>query len=296
MASSRYLLLFALAVAFPMHADASAPHELSDPMRARANSASSVTTSIAPAPGTATTPAFTHRVLTHRYADGAHARVHVLTLDLCHAGVTLRATSPDEGPATVRSWARSVGAAVAINGDFFDAPGPLPLGPARGDGHDWPRRAAYHYDAVIAMRADAPPAIFDHVPDARWTDLVSTQEIIVVDGVPRLSPDVVHSRNRHPRSALGFLRDGRTLLFVLVEGRTARSAGATTRELGELLRDLGAWRAVRLDGGGSSTLFVAGRGVVSEPSDGRERVVANHIGVMLDASPGARVPEWCSVR
>lgn len=146
------------------------------------------------------------------------------------------------------------------------------------------------------MHADEPPAIVRGFPDAHWTDVVATQEIIVVDGAPRLSADVVHSRNRHPRSALGFARDGRTMLLVLVEGRTARSAGATTRELGELMRDLGAWQAVRLDGGGSSSLFIAGRGVVNEPADGHERVVANHVGVRVDTSPSARVPAWCSAR
>ncbi len=248
------------------------------------------------APSRAPSAPFAYRIETRRYADGRRARVHVLSVDLCHAGVSLRATSPAEGPSTVRTWARRVGAAVAINGDFFDLPGPRPLGPARGDGQDWPRRESLYYDAVLAIHADEAPVILRRFPDPHWTDVVATQEIIVADGSPRLSPDVVHSRNRHPRSALGFLRDGRTMLFVLVEGRTPRSAGATTRELGELMRDLGAWQAVRMDGGGSSTLFVAGRGVVNDPADGRERVVANHLGVRIDPSPTARVPSWCTAR
>ncbi|MEI8259625.1 MAG: hypothetical protein WCJ30_28500, partial [Deltaproteobacteria bacterium] len=63
---------------------------------------------------------YAYRVETRRYPDGRRARVHVLSVDLCHAGVTLRATSPAEGPSTVGAWARRVGATVAINGDFFD--------------------------------------------------------------------------------------------------------------------------------------------------------------------------------
>jgi hypothetical protein len=218
----------------------------------------------------------------------------VVSVDLCHAGLSLRATSPEEGPSTVRAWARRVHAVAAINGDFFDVPGPRPLGPARGAGHDWPVRDAFYYDAILAMRDDSPPTVFSRPPDSSWTDMVASQEVIVVDGEARLSPDVVHSRNRHPRSAVGFTRDGRTMLLVLVEGRTPRSAGATTRELGLIVRDLGAWRALRLDGGGSSTLYLAERGVVNVPADGRERVVANHLGVVIDASPSAHVPSWCA--
>jgi hypothetical protein len=189
-----------------------------------------------------------------------------------------------------------VNATAAINGDFFDLPGPRPLGPARGAGRDWPTRGAFYYDAILAMREGSPPTIFARPPDASWTDFVSSQEIIVVDGEPRLSPDVVHSRNRHPRSAVGFTRDARTMFLVLVEGRTPRSAGATTRELGVIMRDLGAWRALRLDGGGSSTLYLAGRGVVNVLADGRERIVANHLGVVIDASPSAHTPAWCTDR
>ena len=242
----------------------------------------------------ASTPAFVHRVFVHHYADRQPARVHVVTVDLCHAGVSLRATSPDEGPSTVRHWARRVGASIAINGDFFDSPGPRPLGPARGGGRDWPARPAFYYDAILAMRSDARPTLFARPPDARWTDMIATQEVIVVDGEPRLSPDVVHSRNRHPRSALGFSRDGRTMFLALVEGRVPGSLGATTRELGLIMRDLGAWQAIRLDGGGSSTLFVAARGVVNRPADGHERVVANHLGVIIDPSPLAVAPAWCA--
>jgi exopolysaccharide biosynthesis protein len=67
---------------------------------------------------------------------------------------------------------------------------------------------------------------------------------------------------------------------VVIDGRSRASVGATVGELGEVLRELGASDGVKLDGGGSSALFVRGRGVLNRPSDGRERAVANHLAVV----------------
>ena len=43
--------------------------------------------------------------------------------------------------------------------------------------------------------------------------------------------------------------------------------------------ELGAADAVNLDGGGISTMWLAGTGVVNNPSDGSQRVVANHLAI-----------------
>ncbi|MES2124647.1 MAG: phosphodiester glycosidase family protein [Gemmatimonadota bacterium] len=73
-------------------------------------------------------------------------------------------------------------------------------------------------------------------------------------------------RQRHPRSAVGFTRDSSTLLLVTVDGRQPASAGMDLLELSRLMLRLGAFEALNLDGGGSSTLIVAGE-VVNRPSD-----------------------------
>jgi hypothetical protein len=86
------------------------------------------------------------------------------------------------------------------------------------------------------------------------------------------------SRNaemRHPRTAVGVSRDGRTLLLVVVDGRSTASVGATLVELAELMRRLGAWDALNFDGGGSTTMVIDGA-VVNTPSDTTgERAVGN---------------------
>jgi hypothetical protein len=79
--------------------------------------------------------------------------------------------------------------------------------------------------------------------------------------------------SRHPRTAVGQLPNGR-LVFVVVEGRSRYSRGLTNWQMAQTMAGLGAWTAMGLDGGGSSTLAVDGR-VLNRPSDGAPRRVAD---------------------
>jgi hypothetical protein len=87
-----------------------------------------------------------------------------------------------------------------------------------------------------------------------------------------------------PRTAAGVSRDGRHLYLAVVDGRSETSGGVTVAELASLLARAGASAGVNLDGGGSSAFVARGPGEASAtvrnvPSDGRERAVANGIGV-----------------
>jgi hypothetical protein len=91
----------------------------------------------------------------------------------------------------------------------------------------------------------------------------------------------------HPLVALS--ADRRTAWMVVVDGRQPFwSHGATLQELAGIFRRLGAADAINLDGGGSTTMAVAGPAgarVVNSPVHtgipGRERPVANHLGVRI---------------
>lgn len=84
-----------------------------------------------------------------------------------------------------------------------------------------------------------------------------------------------NAMGRHPRTAVGFSRDSATLFLVTVDGRSQKSVGMTTVELGDLLLDLGAWQALNFDGGGSTTMVVQDS-VVNSPTDPTgERAVGN---------------------
>ena len=103
---------------------------------------------------------------------------------------------------------------------------------------------------------------------------------------------VINNTIAHPRTAVGIDADGRKLLILVVDGRSAVSRGYTMVELADLMTALGAENALNLDGGGSSAMYTrAGTGemaIVNEPSDGGERKVANGFGFVYSrrAPPG----------
>lgn len=87
----------------------------------------------------------------------------------------------------------------------------------------------------------------------------------------------------HPRTGLGFSQAKDTVVFCVVDGRGV-SNGATTKQLAELMKSAGAYTAFNMDGGGSSTMYVAEYGkAVNKTSDGNERAVANSIFVVSNA-------------
>ena len=72
--------------------------------------------------------------------------------------------------------------------------------------------------------------------------------------------------DRHPRTAIARLKDGR-MLVATVDGRQPGvSAGMSLPELADLLLEFGASEAINLDGGGSTTMVVNGK-LVNNPSD-----------------------------
>ena len=95
-----------------------------------------------------------------------------------------------------------------------------------------------------------------------------------------------------PRVAVGLDAAGRHLTVVVLDGRQrGYSEGVTLPELAGLLVELGVHDAIELDGGGSATLVTEGEHgepeVLNSPIHqripGRERPVANHLGVRVNA-------------
>lgn len=81
---------------------------------------------------------------------------------------------------------------------------------------------------------------------------------------------------RHPRTGLGFSVTGDTIIHCVVDGR-GKSMGATTGELAEIMQFFGAYNAMNMEGGGSSTMYLASHGVMNVPSDGHERAESQGI-------------------
>lgn len=77
-----------------------------------------------------------------------------------------------------------------------------------------------------------------------------------------------HAGLKHPRTAVCKTTDNRLILLV-ADGRHEQARGLTLKELAGTLLHLGCRDAVNLDGGGSSTMYIDGPGVVNHPSDNR---------------------------
>ena len=93
--------------------------------------------------------------------------------------------------------------------------------------------------------------------------------VLLDDGkFEQMSTTSNHHIKPHPRTAIGITEDGRILL-VTVDGRfEGKAIGMSTELLQELMYILGAHKALNLDGGGSTTMWIEGHGIVNHACDG----------------------------
>ena len=97
--------------------------------------------------------------------------------------------------------------------------------------------------------------------------------------------------NRQPSTIVGLSRDGQFLIMAVIDGRQPSSIGLTLAELSSLSAEIGAWNALALDGGGSSTLVYRKPGTetivtANSPSGASMRAVPNALGVFSTSEPG----------
>ncbi|HEU5055866.1 MAG TPA: phosphodiester glycosidase family protein [Kofleriaceae bacterium] len=222
------------------------------------------------------------------HRTGGNQNINVLVVDLCAPGVSIRATGGDERGRTVSSFGELVGAAAAVNGDFFGS-GFSTDGLAVHAGAQW-SGSDHTYVAPLAFgarRAELRPHEDQAGLEPWMQEVVSGHPTILWDGQQRDNNGDPLCSNRHPRTAVGLSADRRTLIVAVVDGRATSRIGMTCDELSALLREMGADDGMNLDGGGSSTMWLAGAGVVNVPSDGSQRTVGNHLGVHATGSGDA---------
>ena len=232
-------------------------------------------------------------------ADPRPLHIHVVEADLSAKGLafTVRvADDPDgDGPAEAAltsplQLAHGSNWIVAVNANPFRAiltgtntthrgwTNRMPVdisGWAVVDGRQ--RSASDNAHAVFSIDTNGRAHSGSSTPFARASAAVAGFGVILRDGeVPPLSG--TRATALHPRTAAGVDRTGRRIWLVVVDGRRqGYSEGVTEVELGHLMKELGAWEAVNLDGGGSSILLYnpdgAGPRIMNRPSDGHPRPV-----------------------
>ena len=262
----------------------------------------------------------------------------VALVDLCASRVHVTSTKAPSGTKSTESWAKGQGVQVATNGDFYKTGPVRVYGDAAGEGVHWPSvqlgtDAAYGSEwyfkkyGWIAFGHDWVD--FTHTKQTKKSSPAATQgwkagtvapplppgTLSVVSGFPELVvegakvtcssptastcfPDRSDMRDRHPRTAMGLTKDRKTFILAVVDGRTSKSVGMYGTELADLMAKLGAWEAFNLDGGGSSQLYVAGKGTINDASGnnngGGLRAVANHWGIFAGTAGGKGVrPGHC---
>ena len=253
----------------------------------------------------------------HRTTDGGVPQdIHAVRVDLSQGQVGLRASM--DAPGTERgvgtdTFAESVGALVAIGGDWSD--GYTPVGLAIGNGFAWHDHysdpniggtwGSFGCDVWNGCTIEALPPLPDiwwYAPTIapwRYYNAVGANGLLMLDdGVPLsgcydgCSGDTC----RHPRSMVCLEQGGGHLWFIAVDGRRAGASGMTCGEARDLAADLGCWDAAMLDGGGSTSIWIDGS-IRNQPSDGGPRDLANHVGVIYADAPDATCPfdagAWC---
>jgi Phosphodiester glycosidase len=79
--------------------------------------------------------------------------------------------------------------------------------------------------------------------------------------------------DKHPRTAMGYTKDNK-LIILVIEGRNpGKAEGATLTQEAQMLKDLGCWEALNLDGGGSSCMLVNGKETIKVSDAGGQRPV-----------------------
>ena len=139
--------------------------------------------------------------------------------------------------------------------------------------------------------------LYGPTKDSQTERIVPTQ---VVSGNPKnLSGGIIldsegertDASALHPRTGIGISQTGDSIIMMVIDGRSSISAGVRTSQLAGIMRYAGAYEAVNLDGGGSSTLYTQALGVRNVGSDGNERAVGNAIFAVMEAPEDNEIAE-----
>jgi GH25 family lysozyme M1 (1,4-beta-N-acetylmuramidase) len=180
----------------------------------------------------------------------------------------------------VSTVARELGAQLVINGGAYGGYQAYGLHASQGRVY----QLVTPYQPWVNLTRDDQPQInaYDS-PEKKYNSLAG-KRFIVFNG--RTSPSTSASwREVHPRTLVGVTRDGK-LIECVVDGRQGpNNIGVDLYDAARIMIEFGAWKAIDLDGGGSSTMWVHDH-VVNSPIDngvpGQERYVGTHVAMFVE--------------
>jgi exopolysaccharide biosynthesis protein len=254
----------------------------------------------APAASTTTTP-FLGIKLTHRTETSPRALdIWVAQIDLTapgiHFGVTdANGSLPEETTRqTTRAFVTQERAQLGINASFFSVNTGAYAnnsGLVASAGDVYSPMSDYHAmnisaaNAVTFMRpVNQGGGVWTPSPNAALWNAVAGNQRLLNNGANAAVYNGIAAR-----TAAGVTQNGKTLILFTVDGGDSdTSAGMSTIEVADMLQDdYGAYNALNLDGGGSTTMVLANpvARVLGNPSAGSERAVGTNLAVFASPLP-----------
>ncbi|WP_276483527.1 phosphodiester glycosidase family protein [Paraflavitalea pollutisoli] len=226
---------------------------------------------------------------------GNSMKLFVFEIDLTNPAVTLEAATPYNKPAFAMQpmtkqaiYEDREGHKVwgGVNADFFNTANGTPRGIVYKEGL-----------AIKTSFTDAGTTFFGILKDgtavigneARYNEVknnlaeaVGGRVTLIDDGLLPIQTDATVE----PRTCIGVSKDGKQVYIMVIDGRNFYySNGMNYASLQQCMKAMGAYDAINIDGGGSSTFFIRNTPGFSDerfvlrnwPSDngGQERAVAN---------------------
>ncbi|MDJ0703163.1 MAG: phosphodiester glycosidase family protein [Leptolyngbyaceae cyanobacterium MO_188.B28] len=149
----------------------------------------------------------------------------------------------------------------------------------------WPALCFFPQRAEIHASGDCPQGV---------EQAVAGNQVLLQNGQPTASVQALlnrpESEKPYPINIAAIDASGARLWLILSDGKQPLySEGTTLQEMLDLLQTLGATTAVKLDGGGSTTLAIATdtssrvlNAVIHAKAPGQERPVGNHLGFFAE--------------
>lgn len=179
-------------------------------------------------------------------------------------------------------------AVASLNASYFDVKKLISSCYLRLDGkfvHGTYQNEFFRVNGMIAI--DGKKVRVEYLDTTvRSKNVIASGPVLVKDG-QRVSYDelvagwdVTNKKERgkstfytlqHPRTMMGIDKDEDRVVFIVIDGRfPGQGKGATITQCAAVCSWLGLEDAINLDGGGSSTIWVDGQGVLNHPYDNKK--------------------------
>lgn len=182
--------------------------------------------------------------------------------------------------------ADSLHALAAVNGGFFDMKngGAVDYIKVNDKVINYTHAKSARANVYLAFDRNKLIITSDSIATKPYKNVLLAGPYLLDDGHNKQFSKDAFNNNRHPRTAVAIKNN--KLILLTVDGRHANAEGLNLTELANIFRWYGCTKAMNLDGGGSTAMYIKGQvdnGIVNYPTDNKqfdhlgERTVSNII-------------------